>query len=411
MTTNFLWFALTFWAYLETRSVLVTAIIGGSFMLISALLGLYFGTYVDYHKKKHAMVIASIVSIFTFAAAGLIYVLVPSGELLQFSSVYFWLFVCFILVGAVVGNMRAIALSTTVTLLVDEDNRDKANGLVGAVNGLAFTVTSVFSGLAIGQLGMGWALSLSIIFIALTLIHLLTIHIDETLPKDVPAEHKKVDIKDTIKTVLKIPGLMALLFFATFNNLLGGVFMALMDPYGLSLMSVEAWGILWGVVSLGFIAGGLIVAKTGLSSTPLRVLFLSNIAMWIICILFPLKASVLMLGFGMLLYMMLIPIVEAAEQTIIQKVVPYKSQGRVFGLGQTLESAAAPITAFLIGPIAQFVIIPTVTAGTALTWLGTSSDRALAIIFVITGVIGLAVTILAMFSRSYRLLTKHYAES
>jgi DHA3 family multidrug efflux protein-like MFS transporter len=112
----------------------------------------------------------------------------------------------------------------------------------------------------------------------------------------------------------------------------------------------------------------------------------------------------------MFVYMALIPIVEAAEQTIIQKVVPYKTQGRVFGFGQALESAAAPVSAFIIGPIAQFVIIPNVTSGTSLTWLGTSTDRAIAIVFIIAGVIGLVVTVLAMFSKSYRVLTVHYAE-
>ena len=36
-----------------------------------------------------------------------------------------------------VESMRNIALSTTVTLLVPADERDKANGLVGSVQGLS----------------------------------------------------------------------------------------------------------------------------------------------------------------------------------------------------------------------------------------------------------------------------------
>ena len=47
-----------------------------------------------------------------------------------------------------------------------------------------------------------------------------------------------------------------LILLAAFNNLLGGVFMALMDAYGLSLVSVETWGLLFGFISLAFIAGG-----------------------------------------------------------------------------------------------------------------------------------------------------------
>ena len=36
-----------------------------------------------------------------------------------------------------------------------------------------------------------------------------------------------------------MPGLTALILFSAFNNFLGGVFMALMDAYGLSLVSVR----------------------------------------------------------------------------------------------------------------------------------------------------------------------------
>jgi MFS transporter, DHA3 family, multidrug efflux protein len=52
------------------------------------------------------------------------------------------------------------------------------------------------------------------------------------------------------------------------------------------------------------------------------------------------------------------PIAEAAEQTIMQKVVPLERQGRVFGFGQSMENIASPLTAFFIGPLTQFLVIP-----------------------------------------------------
>ena len=54
VTSSFLWFALTFWVYLETRSVVATGVIGGAFSISSAILGPAFGTYVDRHRK-HAV--------------------------------------------------------------------------------------------------------------------------------------------------------------------------------------------------------------------------------------------------------------------------------------------------------------------------------------------------------------------
>ena len=57
------------------------------------------------------------------------------------------------------------------------------------------------------------------------------------------------------------------------------------------------------------------------------------------------------------------PIIESAEQTVMQKVVPLERQGRVFGFGQSLENIASPFTAFLIGPLTQFVVMPWVAGG------------------------------------------------
>lgn len=54
VTSSFLWFALTFWVYLETRSVVATGVIGGAFSISSAVLGPVFGTFVDRHRKENA---------------------------------------------------------------------------------------------------------------------------------------------------------------------------------------------------------------------------------------------------------------------------------------------------------------------------------------------------------------------
>jgi MFS transporter, DHA3 family, multidrug efflux protein len=158
--------------------------------------------------------------------------------------------------------------------------------------------------------------------------------------------------------------------------------------------------------------GGMVVARKGLGKNPLRTLFLANIVMWSICSFFTIQASIVLLAIGMFVWLCLIPAVEAAEQTILQKVVPPERQGRVFGFAQSLEQAASPITAFLIGPIAQLIFIPFMTTGAGVdllgSWFGTGTDRGLALLFTVAGLIGLVVTLLAMRSYSYRTLSKNY---
>ncbi len=414
VTTSFLWFALTFWIYLETRSVLATAIVGGTYMLMVAVVGVPFGTVVDRWRKKQVMVVATTVTAVAYAGAFVFFLLVPTRSLLVIGSPAFWGFVLLILLGAIVESARGIALSTCVTLLVPEARRANMNGLVGMVNGLGFAITSVFSGLAIGQLGMMWTLAIAVGLTAVSLLHLLTVSIPE--PEIVHADGvpKAVDFAGAYAAVIVVPGLVGLILFATLNNLLGGVFMALLDPYGLNLVSVEVWGLLWGVLSFGFMIGAGLVARFGLGARPLRVLLLANVAMWTIGGLFTIRENIWLLAVGILVYMALIPVAEAAEQTVLQKVVPYEKQGRVFGLAQSVEVAAAPVSAFLIGPIAEFWLIPYADsdAGSqSLGWLlGEGQARGIALVFVLAGVLGLALTLGAFLTKSYRLLSKGYSE-
>jgi DHA3 family multidrug efflux protein-like MFS transporter len=304
-----------------------------------------------------------------------------------------------------------------VTILVPEQGRDRANGLVGTSNGIAFLAASILSGLAIGFLGVAWMLVGAIGSTLLVVVHLLSVPIPDGPSQRagrVEARSTSVDLGGTIRVVQAVPGLFALILFQTFNNFLGGIFMALMDAYGLLLVSVQAWGALWGFLSLGFIVGGLIVARRGLGRSPLRTLLLANVAMWAAAAVFTLQASIVLLAAGVFVWLCLVPVVEAAEQTILQKVVPPERQGRVMGFAQSIEQAATPITAFLIGPIAELVFIPFMTTGAGVEllgdWFGTGKDRGLALLFTAAGSFGLLATLVAMRSSAYRTLSEQYRQ-
>lgn len=415
VTSSFLWFALTFWAYLETESVLATAIIGGSYMLLVAVFGVVFGAIVDHMKKKAVMVLSSVVTLSTYLIAGALYLSFPESVLVDWGGPWFWVFAGVILVGGVVENLRNIALSTTVTLLVPSDRRDKANGLVGAVQGIAFMVTSVFSGLSIGLLGMGWTVVIAIAATAVALTHLLFVPIPERGIVHAEGEEppRGLGFREVIPAVLAVPGLLALILFTTFNNLVGGVFMALMDPYGLTLFSVEVWGVILGITSIGFIIGGGLVAKFGLGKNPVRTMLLVNIGIAVLGMSFAIREWWWLYALGILIFMCLMPIAEAAEQTIVQRVVPFEKQGRVFGFAASVESAAAPVSAFVIGPLTQFWLIPFMDSPAgqeSLGWLlGPGEARGIALAFLAASALLLIVVLLAFLSKPYRQLSAAYA--
>ena len=141
-----------------------------------------------------------------------------------------------ILAGSVVGNLRSIALATSVTLLVPAEHRDRANGMIGTVMGISFTVTSVLSGLVVGHAGHGLGAG-----------HRRRPHRGRPPApahdqrargragaRATEGEHASAwDFRGALGIIRRVPGLFGLIGFAAFNNLVGGIFMALMDAYGL----------------------------------------------------------------------------------------------------------------------------------------------------------------------------------
>ncbi|AGF73516.1 MFS transporter [Corynebacterium halotolerans] len=439
VTTSYLWFALTFWVYLETRNVALAGVLNGTYVLLIAVGSIFFGSVVDHNRKKNVMMFAAVATFIAFTLAAGVWAGWVDPDDVSADDTALWLFAGLILLGAVVEHMRNIALSTTVTLMVPEDGRDRANGLVGAVQGVAFFVTSILSGVSIGFLGMGPTMWIALGLTVVALVHLIPVTIPEeriitaaeaqaaategseteaggvvpAAPPTTDVVSRGLDLKGSLAVIMSVPGLLALILFTSFNNLIGGVYTALMDPYGLELFSPQVWGVVLGVTSLGFIAGGALIAKTGLGRNPVRTLLLVNVGVAVLGMVFGLREWWWLYAGGILAFMLTIPAAEAAEQTILQRVVPFRQQGRVFGLAMAVEMAANPLSTFVVAILAEAYIIPWMASDAgraAFGWLlGEGSTRGMALMFLISGAIMLVVVLLAFLSRPYRRLSEYYA--
>ena len=153
--TNFtVWFALVFWGFLETRSVFVTGMIGGVYLVFTAGLAIWFGSLVDHHRKQVVIQASAVASFVCYALALGLYLATPESEWRDAASPLLWVFVVVLMLGVIAGNLRGIALPTLVTAMIAEDRRDRANGLVGMVTGIGFMLTSAVSGFLVAWGGM-----------------------------------------------------------------------------------------------------------------------------------------------------------------------------------------------------------------------------------------------------------------
>lgn len=412
LTVNFLWFAVMFWVYLETQSILVTGILSGAYMLLFAMCSMWFGSIVDRFRKISVMRVSAWCSLAAFSIATAMYYAVPEEALLDLKGPWLWLFALIVLAGSAMIIIRSLALSKLVTLLIPVERHANANGLIGTVQGFTMVVTSMLSGISIGQLGMGATLLIASGLTIPTLVHLYFLRIDE--PVIVRDPHRRViDFRGGMIATLAVPGLLGLVLFSAFFSLSSGLYSALLDPYGLTLFPVEAWGVLHGLTGTGFILGGALIAKFGLGGNPVRTMLLAVALFGIVGAVLALREWAWLFIGGIWILMLLMPAVEAAQQTVVQRLVPFEQQGRVFGLALTFQAAAAPIIAFLIAPMAEFWIVPYIDSPEGKDgWgglLGEGDARGVAFIYFWAGILIAVTALAALGTRPYRRLVTSFA--
>ena len=216
------WFAITFWMFIETQSVLATGMVAGIFLVCTAASGIWFGSLVDHHRKKLVMQGSVVASLAFYAVAFACYQLGSGGRLHPG--------VQRLAVGVrrardVRGDRRQRPRHRDDDhghLLIEPERRDRANGLVGTTTGVTMLATSVISGLLVARDGMFSVLLLTMALLVAGLIHLSVITVDESRAAELelrgrrrrsaaePPSHK-VDLKGTIRQVRQVPGLLALI--------------------------------------------------------------------------------------------------------------------------------------------------------------------------------------------------------
>jgi DHA3 family macrolide efflux protein-like MFS transporter len=120
------------------------------------------------------------------------------------------------------------------------------------------------------------------------------------------------------------------------------------------------------LVGVGMLLGGLLMTSTG---GPKRRIYgvLGGWAAFSICfVMVAIRPNLWLVGAGVLLWYIAIPVVNASSQAIWQTKTPRDVQGRVFAVRRTIAQFTVPIGDFSAGPLADKVFNPALMPGGAL---------------------------------------------
>jgi DHA3 family macrolide efflux protein-like MFS transporter len=394
-------FALTIWAWNLTGQATALALVALFNFLPVVVVSPIAGAVVDRYDRKKIMMLADL-------AAGLPTVAV----LLLYSTGNLQIWNLFI-TGAIAGAFQAFhfpAYSAAVTMMLRKEQLGRANGMLATAQFVSMIFAPVIAALILSIAGFTYGLSLVLMFdittFLLAISMLLFVHIPRPPVTEAGLKGMGSIWRESLygfRYIYERSSLLGLqlTFFAV--NLVGGFSNTLLAPMILARTNDNQviLGSIMSAVGIGGLIGSVVLTVWGGPKRKVHgVLFGMTACSLFGVLLFGLGQDVYIWALTSFLGMLLLPIINGSSQAIWQAKVAPDVQGRVFATRLLIAQISVPLAMMLTGPLADWVFEPAMKEGGSLTtafgWLiGTGPGAGMALMFVITGILGMLVGLVA----------------
>jgi DHA3 family macrolide efflux protein-like MFS transporter len=174
--------------------------------------------------------------------------------------------------------------------------------------------------------------------------------------------------------------------------------------------SETALTVITSAVSFGTLVGSIAVTAAKRAKSRTRVMFLACAFSFLICNLsYGFGRGVPVWAVGAFLGWLLVPFITANNSAILRSTVPVELQGRVYAARDTVQYAPIPLGLYLGGFLADRAFEPLMRSASPLqqvlsVLVGTGKGSGMAVVMLITGLTGFAVSIKASRNPIYRQL-------
>lgn len=171
-------------------------------------------------------------------------------------------------------------------------------------------------------------------------------------------------------------------------------------------------GMVSSFIGIGMLAGSLIVMAAKPAKSKTKVIFISLSASFLLAnVIWAVGTNKWIWIFAAFAGNLPLPFVGANMTTIMRNNVPTNMQGRVFSARDTLQYFTIPIGLFFSGFLADTVFEPFMRSSSVLqrtltVLVGSGKGSGMAVMFLLTGIIGFLTGIIALFDPTTRILIK-----
>lgn len=397
-------FALILWAYGQSHSAMSVSLMSFCNYVPYVLFSLFVGSFIDRHSKKAVMLVSD-----SAAAAGSLAVLALflMGRL-EVWNIY--------VINAVIGVTNAFqqpASAVATGQLVPKEKISNVSGMNSFSSNLIVVFAPMLAAFLFAAGGLELILLIDLASFAFAFCALLFFI---TIPEKKP-EKKHSSLFDGIaegfaflkkeKGIFYIMLTMALInFFSrlTYENILSPMILARSSDNSIALGTVNA------CMGIGGIAGGIIVSVKKESRRKAVSIYISTALSFLFGdLMMAAGRNVFWWSAAAVAASLPIPFIMANQNAILYRKIPEDLQGRVFAVRNAIQYSTIPVGIILGGYLADYVFRPFMASGTRLSGMlaaivGQDAGSGMAVMFLMTGVCGFAVSIASCFNREIRKL-------
>ncbi|MEM9955095.1 MAG: MFS transporter [Chloroflexota bacterium] len=379
-------FALTIWAYSETNSATVLALMSFFSFVPIIVFSPIAGVLVDKWSRKFVMMLSDIGA----GISTLILVILFLLNMIEIWHLY--------VLGAFAASFEAFqfpAFSSAITMMVKKEQLSQASGLLSVAQTSSTIVAPILATIVLSTFGLVHILIIDVISVIVAVIAIALVYIPNPEPSKDNSTKTNVffdEVTFGFKYILNRPSLLGLqiLFFA-FNIFMGAT-MVLVAPLVLSSTdnNQNALAIVQSALGAGGFVGSLTMSTWAGPRKRVYGVFLSMIGTSLFGIMIlGLGNTILLWTIGGFFMMFFIPIMNASNQVIWQSKVSPHLQGRVFSVRRLIAQITLPLAMIIAGPLVEFVFEPIFQNVTAMSPLvGAQTGSGISVLLLLLGLFG-----------------------
>jgi len=295
------------------------------------------------------------------------------------------------------------AYSAATTLLVPKKHLGRSSGMVQIGDAISQLISPVAAGALFVTTGLNGIILIDFITFAFAVSSLLVVRVPKPeITADGRAGQGSLLTEASFgwKYITARPGLLGLLLYFATTNFAGGFVGPLLVPMMLELAEPDKIGMTFSLMGIGMLVGTLVMSAWGGPKRRVLGIFIPGFLMAFFWGIVGLRPSLVWIGVGGFLFMVVMPILNGSSQAIWQTKTAPDVQGRVFAVRRMIAQFSQPISIILAGPLVDKVFQPLMNVDGALAGnvgqiIGTGPGRGTGLIFIVLGIFVFCTTTIA----------------